>query len=356
MRPPTSAATANLLLSPMPGTLLSVAVMAGAKIAAGQDLCVVEAMKMQNVRARRTARCPPRPRAACRMLMPPLPQHRVVAAAAACGGGCSPVQWRLQPCAVEAATARATARVQAATQCIQAATLCIRARAAQCIQAATQCIQARAAQCIQAATLCIQARAAQAAQGPSAREAPEHWLRQPPLPSGRAEHWLRQTPLPLGRALWSAAAPPISAPGGSVMALGGLHAPSERPPLPGWRLSERRGHPWEGRARHLSQPPTPPLYARTPTSTTDYAPTGTRSSGTWSAPRRPNEARPWPLLTARALAGASPRFCCLPRPVPPPLSSSEVWRRAERAGGAGEAGSSGSWRRGSGLLAVCFSV
>ena len=51
MKPPASAATANQLLSPMPGTLLSVAVEAGAKVHAGQDLCVVEAMKMQNVLA-----------------------------------------------------------------------------------------------------------------------------------------------------------------------------------------------------------------------------------------------------------------------------------------------------------------
>ena len=85
MKAPTSAATANMLLSPMPGTLLSLAVAVGAKVSvlvsrcsecssavgavgaladetprphphpvmlqvhAGQDLCVVEAMKMQNV-------------------------------------------------------------------------------------------------------------------------------------------------------------------------------------------------------------------------------------------------------------------------------------------------------------------
>jgi len=49
MKAPASAATANMLLSPMPGTLLSLAVAVGAKVHAGQDLCVVEAMKMQNV-------------------------------------------------------------------------------------------------------------------------------------------------------------------------------------------------------------------------------------------------------------------------------------------------------------------
>ena len=49
MKPPASAATANMLLSPMPGTLLSVEVEKGTKVLEGDDLCVVEAMKMQNV-------------------------------------------------------------------------------------------------------------------------------------------------------------------------------------------------------------------------------------------------------------------------------------------------------------------
>ena len=49
MKAPASAATANMLLSPMPGTLLSLGVAAGAQVYAGQELCVVEAMKMQNV-------------------------------------------------------------------------------------------------------------------------------------------------------------------------------------------------------------------------------------------------------------------------------------------------------------------
>ena len=49
MRAPASSALTNSLLSPMPGTLLAVAVAAGDKVAIGQSLCTVEAMKMQNV-------------------------------------------------------------------------------------------------------------------------------------------------------------------------------------------------------------------------------------------------------------------------------------------------------------------
>ena len=41
--------TSKLLLSPMPGMLMSVAVEAGQEIKAGEELCVVEAMKMENV-------------------------------------------------------------------------------------------------------------------------------------------------------------------------------------------------------------------------------------------------------------------------------------------------------------------
>ncbi len=41
--------TSKLLLSPMPGLLVSVAVEAGQEIKAGEELCVVEAMKMENV-------------------------------------------------------------------------------------------------------------------------------------------------------------------------------------------------------------------------------------------------------------------------------------------------------------------
>ena len=41
--------TSNMIQSPMPGTLISVGVAAGDTIQAGQEVCVVEAMKMQNV-------------------------------------------------------------------------------------------------------------------------------------------------------------------------------------------------------------------------------------------------------------------------------------------------------------------
>jgi len=49
MKPPPPDPFAGSLLSPMPGTLHSVAVDVGAVVTAGQELCVVEAMKMQNV-------------------------------------------------------------------------------------------------------------------------------------------------------------------------------------------------------------------------------------------------------------------------------------------------------------------
>ena len=39
----------NFVLSPMPGTLISFAVKEGDIVELGQELCVVEAMKMQNV-------------------------------------------------------------------------------------------------------------------------------------------------------------------------------------------------------------------------------------------------------------------------------------------------------------------
>jgi len=41
--------TSNTLVSPMPGYVLSVNVKPGDKVLQGQELCVVEAMKMQNV-------------------------------------------------------------------------------------------------------------------------------------------------------------------------------------------------------------------------------------------------------------------------------------------------------------------
>ncbi|MGH6960299.1 MAG: biotin/lipoyl-containing protein, partial [Dongiaceae bacterium] len=39
----------KFLLSPMPGLLVSLAVAAGQEVKAGQELCVVEAMKMENL-------------------------------------------------------------------------------------------------------------------------------------------------------------------------------------------------------------------------------------------------------------------------------------------------------------------
>jgi propionyl-CoA carboxylase alpha chain len=48
MRPLRIIDTSNLLLSPMPGTLIRYAVAPGDAVSMGQELCVVEAMKMQN--------------------------------------------------------------------------------------------------------------------------------------------------------------------------------------------------------------------------------------------------------------------------------------------------------------------
>jgi len=49
MREPKEVDTSNLILSPMPGTLISYSVEDGESVVEGQDICVVEAMKMQNV-------------------------------------------------------------------------------------------------------------------------------------------------------------------------------------------------------------------------------------------------------------------------------------------------------------------
>ena len=49
MKPPPRSELDDALLSPMPGTLISVAVAEGDKVFLGQELCVIEAMKMQNV-------------------------------------------------------------------------------------------------------------------------------------------------------------------------------------------------------------------------------------------------------------------------------------------------------------------
>ena len=51
-----AADTTKILLSPMPGLILAVGVAAGDAVKAGQELCVLEAMKMENVlRAERDA-------------------------------------------------------------------------------------------------------------------------------------------------------------------------------------------------------------------------------------------------------------------------------------------------------------
>ena len=44
-----AADTSKLLLCPMPGLVVSIAVVAGQEIKAGESLCTVEAMKMQNI-------------------------------------------------------------------------------------------------------------------------------------------------------------------------------------------------------------------------------------------------------------------------------------------------------------------
>lgn len=49
MKEPQVLDTSNLILSPMPGTLVSYAVEDGDEVVEGQEICIVEAMKMQNV-------------------------------------------------------------------------------------------------------------------------------------------------------------------------------------------------------------------------------------------------------------------------------------------------------------------
>ena len=49
MLPPPVVDTSNMVLSPMPGKLISYNVAVGDSVEMGQELCVVEAMKMQNV-------------------------------------------------------------------------------------------------------------------------------------------------------------------------------------------------------------------------------------------------------------------------------------------------------------------
>ncbi|KAG7354680.1 carboxylase propionyl-CoA carboxylase [Nitzschia inconspicua] len=49
MHPPVIEDTSNVVMSPMPGTLISFAVQEGDHVEVGQELCIVEAMKMQNI-------------------------------------------------------------------------------------------------------------------------------------------------------------------------------------------------------------------------------------------------------------------------------------------------------------------
>ncbi|OEU11692.1 Biotin_carb_C-domain-containing protein, partial [Fragilariopsis cylindrus CCMP1102] len=49
MRPPVIEDTSDLVMSPMPGTLINFSIQVGDHVEAGQELCVVEAMKMQNI-------------------------------------------------------------------------------------------------------------------------------------------------------------------------------------------------------------------------------------------------------------------------------------------------------------------
>lgn len=49
MRPPVIEDTSDLVLSPMPGLLIDFSVRDGDHVEVDQELCVVEAMKMQNI-------------------------------------------------------------------------------------------------------------------------------------------------------------------------------------------------------------------------------------------------------------------------------------------------------------------
>uniref|UniRef100_A0A7S1D1I0 propionyl-CoA carboxylase n=1 Tax=Cyclophora tenuis TaxID=216820 RepID=A0A7S1D1I0_CYCTE len=49
MLPPKKIDTSDMVLSPMPGVLIGLAVMEGDHVEIGQELCIVEAMKMQNI-------------------------------------------------------------------------------------------------------------------------------------------------------------------------------------------------------------------------------------------------------------------------------------------------------------------
>lgn len=49
MPPPVVIDTAKSVISPMPGSIISVSVEAGQKVTIGQEILIIEAMKMQNV-------------------------------------------------------------------------------------------------------------------------------------------------------------------------------------------------------------------------------------------------------------------------------------------------------------------
>lgn len=49
MAPPKKVDSAKSIISPMPGSIVSVSVEAGQSVAEGQELLIVEAMKMQNI-------------------------------------------------------------------------------------------------------------------------------------------------------------------------------------------------------------------------------------------------------------------------------------------------------------------
>jgi propionyl-CoA carboxylase alpha chain len=48
MHPPKIVDTGDFVLSPMPGTLINFSIKEGDRVEIGQELCIVEAMKMQN--------------------------------------------------------------------------------------------------------------------------------------------------------------------------------------------------------------------------------------------------------------------------------------------------------------------
>ncbi len=49
MHPPEIEDTSDFVMSPMPGTLINFSVQEGDHVEIGQELCVLEAMKMQNI-------------------------------------------------------------------------------------------------------------------------------------------------------------------------------------------------------------------------------------------------------------------------------------------------------------------